>query len=122
MRTVTRALARPDEMSVVAGWQDERLGRALMFRSWPARLLHVEGDSPLAAEFRRPLCQFRLQSLAAALPDDVPQPARKLLEELEERRRLILTRRDACGTRPTWPPRSVTSGRSSASWALARTT
>ena len=29
------------------------LGRALVFRLWPARLLHVVGESPLVAEFRR---------------------------------------------------------------------
>ena len=40
-------------MSAVAGWDDEPLGRALVFRLWPARSLHVVGDSPLAAEFRR---------------------------------------------------------------------
>jgi hypothetical protein len=50
---VVSALARPGEMSVVAGSQDEPLGEALVFRLWPARSLHVVGDSPLAAEFRR---------------------------------------------------------------------
>ena len=39
-------------MSAAAGWDDEP-GRALVFRLWPARSLHVVGDSPLAAEFRR---------------------------------------------------------------------
>jgi len=50
---VISALARPGEMSVVAGWEDEGLGRALVFRLWPVRALHVVGDSALAAEFRR---------------------------------------------------------------------
>ena len=40
-------------MSVVAGSQDEPLGRALVFRLRPARSLHIVGDSPLAADFRR---------------------------------------------------------------------
>ncbi len=40
-------------MSVVAGWDDEPLGHALVFRLWPARSLHIVGASPLAAEFRR---------------------------------------------------------------------
>jgi hypothetical protein len=39
--------------SVVAGWKEEPLGRALVFRLWPARRLHAVGDSPLAAEFRQ---------------------------------------------------------------------
>ena len=37
----------------MAGWEEEPLGRALVFRLWPARCLHVVGDRPLAAEFRR---------------------------------------------------------------------
>ena len=40
-------------MSAVAGWDDEPLGHALVFRLWPAQVLHVVGASPLAAEFRR---------------------------------------------------------------------
>jgi Sigma-70, region 4 len=39
--------------AIVAGSQDEPLGRALMFWMRPARLLHVVGDSPLAGKFRR---------------------------------------------------------------------
>ena len=39
--------------AIVAGAQDEPLGRALVFWLRPARLLHVVGDSPLAGEFRR---------------------------------------------------------------------
>ncbi len=53
LRIVISALARPGETSVVAGWDDEAPGRALVFRLWPARSVHVVGDSPLAAEFRR---------------------------------------------------------------------
>ena len=53
LRIVIGALAGPAAMSAAAGWDDEPLGRALVFRPWPARLLHVVGDSPLAAEFRR---------------------------------------------------------------------
>jgi hypothetical protein len=53
LRQVISALTGPAEMSAAAGWDDEPLGRALVFRPWPARLLHVVGDSPLAAEFRR---------------------------------------------------------------------
>ncbi len=53
LRTVIIALAGPAETSAVAGWDGEPLGRALVFRLWPARLLHVVGDSPLAVEFRR---------------------------------------------------------------------
>jgi hypothetical protein len=53
LRIVISALAGPREVSVVAGWDEEPLGRALVFRLWPARVLHVVGDSPLAGEFRR---------------------------------------------------------------------
>jgi len=53
LRLVISALAGPADTSVVAGWKDEPLGQALVFRLWPARSLHVVGDSPLAAEFRR---------------------------------------------------------------------
>jgi hypothetical protein len=53
LRLVISSLAGPDEMSAIAGWDHEPLGRALVFRLWPARTLHVVGDSPLAAEFRR---------------------------------------------------------------------
>ena len=53
LRIVISSLAGPAEIPVIAGWKDEPLGRALVFRLWPARALHVVGDSPLAAEFRR---------------------------------------------------------------------
>jgi Sigma-70, region 4 len=53
LRLLISALAGPDEMSAIAEWDHEPLGRALVFRLWPARTLHVVGDSPLAAEFRR---------------------------------------------------------------------
>jgi len=52
LRIVISALAGPREVSVVAGWDEEPLGRALVFRLWPARVLHVVGDSPLAGEYR----------------------------------------------------------------------
>ncbi len=53
LRTVIGALTGPAGTSAVAGWDDQPLGRALVFRLWPAWSLHVVGDSPLAAEFRR---------------------------------------------------------------------
>jgi Sigma-70, region 4 len=53
LRITISALAGPREVSVVAGWDDEPMGRALVFRVRPARVLHVVGDSPLAGEFRR---------------------------------------------------------------------
>src|SRR5580698_7818195 len=53
LRTVISALTRPGHMSVTAGWEDEALESALVFRLWPARVLHVVGDSPQAADFRR---------------------------------------------------------------------
>jgi hypothetical protein len=53
LRLVLSGLAGSGETSAVAGWGDQPLGRALVFRVWPARVLHVVGDSPLAAEFRR---------------------------------------------------------------------
>jgi hypothetical protein len=53
LRTVIGALTRPGHMSATAGWEDEALGHALVFRLWPARVLHVVGDSPLPSKFRR---------------------------------------------------------------------
>jgi Sigma-70, region 4 len=53
LRIVVSELAGSRQTSAAAGWDDEPLGRALVFRSWPARVLHVVGDSLLAAEFRR---------------------------------------------------------------------
>ena len=69
---IISALAGPREVSVVAGWDDEPLGRALVFRVRQARVLHVVGDSPLAGEFRRLIT-------AGAVPgwDLHPVPARR---------------------------------------------
>ena len=53
LRIVVSELAGSSPTSAVAGWNEEPLGRVLVFRSWPARALHVVGDSPLADEFRR---------------------------------------------------------------------
>jgi Sigma-70, region 4 len=53
LRMIVRELAGSGQTSAVAGWDEEPPGRVLVFRSWPARVLHVVGDSPLAAEFRR---------------------------------------------------------------------
>ena len=53
LRQVISALAGPGKVSAAAGRDDEPLGRALVFRPWPARSLHIVGDSPLATEFRR---------------------------------------------------------------------
>lgn len=53
LRIVVSELAGSGETSAVAWWDEEPLGRALMFRLWPARVLHVVGDSLLAGEFRR---------------------------------------------------------------------
>ena len=53
LRIVVSDLAGSGETSAVAGWDKEPLGRALVFRLWPARVLHVVGDSPLTAELRR---------------------------------------------------------------------
>jgi len=49
--------------------------------------------------------RLSLQLLAgAALPDDLPRLARELINELEERRRLILTSRRGCARCcPGWP-------------------
>jgi len=52
-KLVVGELAGSGEMSAVAGWDEEPLGRALVFRLWPARVLRVVGDSLLAAELRR---------------------------------------------------------------------
>jgi Sigma-70, region 4 len=53
LRIVISGLTGSGEVSAMAGWGEEPLGRVLVFRLWPARVLHVVGDSPLAAEFRR---------------------------------------------------------------------
>jgi Sigma-70, region 4 len=51
LRAVVARLSRGLERSASAGCQP--LGSVLVFRPWPARSLHVVGQSPLAGEFRR---------------------------------------------------------------------
>jgi len=53
LRAIAGSLAQAGNRSASAGSKYEPRGRALVFRPWPARSLHVVGDSPLAAEFRR---------------------------------------------------------------------
>ena len=53
LRTVVARLSRSVELSASAGADSEPLGSVLVFRPWPARSLHVVGESPLAGEFRR---------------------------------------------------------------------
>ena len=53
LREIVSHLSRPGERSAGAGSEHDPLGRARVFRPWPARSLHVVGESPLAAEFRR---------------------------------------------------------------------
>src|SRR5689334_5913006 len=53
LRAIAESLTRAGNLSASAGSKYEPGGRALVFRPWPARSLHVVGDSPLAAEFRR---------------------------------------------------------------------
>ena len=53
LRAVVSRMAGPGKTLAVAGWDDAPPGRALVFRLWPARVLHVVGDSQLADEFRR---------------------------------------------------------------------
>jgi len=53
LRTVVARLARGLERSAAAGTDSGPLGGVLVFRPWPARSLHVVGQSPLAGEFRR---------------------------------------------------------------------
>lgn len=53
LRTVVARLSRSVELSASAGADSEPLGSALVFRPWPARSLHIVGESPLAGEFRR---------------------------------------------------------------------
>jgi len=52
LQVVVGQLSRAVASSAYAGSKYEPLGRVLVFRS-AARSLHVVGDSPLAAEFRR---------------------------------------------------------------------
>jgi len=51
--TVVARLSRSVELSASAGAYDQSLRSVLVFRPWPARSLHVVGESPLAGEFRR---------------------------------------------------------------------
>jgi Sigma-70, region 4 len=53
LRAIAESLTPAGNRSASAGSKYEPRGRALVFRLWPARSLHVVGDSPLAAEFRR---------------------------------------------------------------------
>lgn len=53
LRGIAESLTHAGSLSASAGSNYEPGGRALVFRPWPARSLHVVGDSPLAAEFRR---------------------------------------------------------------------
>ncbi len=53
LRAIAGSVSRAGEWSAAAGSECEPLRRALVFRPWPARSLHVVGDSPLATEFRR---------------------------------------------------------------------
>jgi Sigma-70, region 4 len=53
LRAIAESLTRAGNRSASAGSKYEPRGRALVFRPWPARSLHVVGDSPLAAGFRR---------------------------------------------------------------------
>ena len=73
LRAIAESLTRAGNRSASAGSKYEPTGRALVFRPWPARSLHVVGDSPLAAEFRRLLT-------AGAVPgwDLHPMPAGRM--------------------------------------------
>lgn len=51
LRTVVARLSQSVELSASA--DSEPLGSVLVFRPWPARSLHVVGESALAGEFRR---------------------------------------------------------------------
>jgi Sigma-70, region 4 len=53
LRAITESLTHTGNLSASTGSKYEPGGRALVFRAWPTRSLHVVGDSPLAAEFRR---------------------------------------------------------------------
>jgi hypothetical protein len=53
LRAIAESLTRAGGCAASAGSKYEPMGRAMVFRPWPARSLHVVGDSPLAAEFRR---------------------------------------------------------------------
>jgi Sigma-70, region 4 len=53
LRAVVARLSRAHELSASAGMDCQPMGSVLVFRPWPARALHVVGQSPLAGEFRR---------------------------------------------------------------------
>ncbi len=53
LRTVVARLSQSVELSASAGADSEPLGSVRVFRPWPARSVHVVGESPLAGEFRR---------------------------------------------------------------------
>jgi hypothetical protein len=53
LQAIAESLTRAGCLSASAGSKYDPVGRALVFRPWPARSLHVVGDSPLADEFRR---------------------------------------------------------------------
>lgn len=53
LRAVVARLAGGHERSAGSGADSGPLGSVLVFRPWPARSLHVVGQSPLAGEFRR---------------------------------------------------------------------
>jgi hypothetical protein len=53
LRIVVARLSGGFDLSASAGTGHQPLGRVLVFRPSPARLLHVVGNSPLAGEFRR---------------------------------------------------------------------
>jgi len=53
LREVVARLSRGLEWSASAGADNQPLGSVLVFRPWPARSLHIVGESPLAGEFRR---------------------------------------------------------------------
>jgi hypothetical protein len=53
LRAIAESLTRAGSLSAYAGSKYDPLGRALVFRPWPAQSLHIVGDSALAAEFRR---------------------------------------------------------------------
>src|SRR5690349_5185163 len=53
LQAIAQSLTQAGRLSGYAGSKYDPLGRALVFRPWPARSLHIVGDSPLADEFRR---------------------------------------------------------------------
>jgi hypothetical protein len=53
LQAIAQSLTQAGRLSAYAGSKYEPMGRALVFRPWPARSLHVVGDSALAHGFRR---------------------------------------------------------------------